>query len=213
MRKIEIVESFFKMPFKRVIEELHWDKNISINTLGKQCGVSRQTLSTIAKSMGLEIKSPLLAIETYPRRKEDHWAFGLTKKTSRVHKEHSERMKRKNPTHNIDAASRAAEGRAKLFRENPLPQEVIFCDVLKGLGVPFDFQYPFKQYVLDFFLPNKNLCIEIDSTAHWGTKRKLDAKKRDSALAACGIRTVRIDKRKLSQRDFILNILKTNNVI
>lgn len=57
---------------------------------------------------------------------------------------------------------------------------------------PFNFipQFPMSGYLLDFFSPTFNICIEVDGPEH--AHRKNHDAQRDKVLAEQGVRTLRI---------------------
>jgi len=67
---------------------------------------------------------------------------------------------------------------------------------LSNYGVDFRFQYPYYVrdhfYILDFYLPKKKICLEIDGYFHFTEKGRKKDLRRDKELINEGIRTVRI---------------------
>ena len=64
------------------------------------------------------------------------------------------------------------------------------------------FQIDEKAYFLDFFLPTKNIAIEIDGRYHQSEEQALYDKKRDEAFLSIGIRTIRFTTDELNDKDF-----------
>lgn len=102
---------------------------------------------------------------------------------------------------------------AEGFKKKPWPQEIMFGRHLKELGIENVFQHPIDSYVIDFFVPHLNLCIEIDSTFKWGKERKDHAAKRDANLKKRGYSVLRINKARVKCLADTANILKSHNVI
>lgn len=72
--------------------------------------------------------------------------------------------------------------------------EVMLWRYLRGdpQGLRFRRQHVFGSFVLDFYCPKAKLAVEIDGIAHnMGDQPAFDLK-RDEALRAAGIETVRI---------------------
>ena len=195
------------MPFNDVITILHHREKISMNELSKRCGITRQCLIGIAKSRGLKIRSVKEATRLTKNKGEKHWCFG------KKFPEQSKKMKENNPAFSNDVLSKRAETVSNTYRKNPLPQEIEFMQILDNLGVEYLFQFPIDRYVIDFFIPSKNVLIEIDSTRKWGRDRRNAAARRDKKLMSLGYNTVRICKSKLKDELFIYNVLYTNNII
>lgn len=66
------------------------------------------------------------------------------------------------------------------------------------------FQIGGKAYFLDFFLPSKNIAIEIDGPYHNTDKQKEYDKKRDEAFASIGIRTIRFTVEEMLDPEFYI---------
>jgi very-short-patch-repair endonuclease len=211
---LQVIEAYFNMPFKDVINELHWKNGQSIKCLSDQCGISRDTFQRNAKRLKLKLRSHQKAIELdVPNRSGDkHWAYGLTKENSEWAKMHSDRMKINNPCRNPEILRKKQESTAEKYRNNMLPQEMSFADILNNHNVFHLPQYVIGSYIIDFYIPRLNLCIEIDSTYKWGNDRKIAAQKKDDYLIKeRSFNVLRINKD--FKIDRILNILKANNII
>jgi very-short-patch-repair endonuclease len=75
------------------------------------------------------------------------------------------------------------------MRKNPTPFEIIIWKYLSRSqlsGFKFRRQHVVVPFIVDFFCPTKNLAIEIDGHTHDQEKDR----RRDSQLAAVGIRTL-----------------------
>lgn len=213
--KLEIsAEKHFDMPFKDIVNELHMKREISLNTLSKQSGISRQSLTNIARRLNLEVRSVSAAAKLTKNRGDRHFMFGKTKQNCTLAKKHSDRMKSFNPIHCPKAQNKRALSISKTFIKNILPQEKIFKDILESYGIDFEMQKALGKYNLDFFIPSLSLAIEIDSTDKWGKSRAIKAAKRDAdILDAFAIPTLRISRNLLGDKLSIYYILKANNIV
>ena len=76
----------------------------------------------------------------------------------------------------------------------------------RGIGFRVRRQYPVEKYVLDFYIHEARLCIEIDGPDHAEREDAI----RDGALGEIGIRTIRIPWKDIPDKlDFWLNEIKT----
>jgi very-short-patch-repair endonuclease len=95
--------------------------------------------------------------------------------------------------------------------KNPTSAEVAFSDILKKLKISFQAQYPISgRYILDFYLRDYNLGIEIDGSQHKNKEvRKKDICKVIEAKKN-GIKVIRYrNKTVLNNKSFVKNdILK-----
>lgn len=88
------------------------------------------------------------------------------------------------------------ERAADFMRENPTLAEAAMWKILEPLGFKRQWEFMTKTknglyslYVLDFFLPELKLCVEVDGGVHKRTKGR--DRRRDTRLAGEGIRTLR----------------------
>lgn len=108
---------------------------------------------------------------------------------------------------------------AKRLRANATKWERIIYRYLKELGIHFKFQDPIVirkkyLYIMDFFIPDTNICIEIDSKQHHTSKE--DVKKdriRTRRLKSEGIFVIRLWNSHVSvmERDTLKKILEIPN--
>lgn len=212
---LEKIEKHFNMPFPNVINDLHWKKGLSIKRLSSECGVSRDTFDKNAKRLNLKLRKhrDSIILDIPNRAGKNHWAYGKRKDNSEWCRMHSDRMKKDNPCSNGDILRKKQESTAIIYRNNMLPQEKAFAQILDKYSVKHEAQYVIDSYIIDFFIPSLNLCLEIDSTDKWGKERRKAAQKKDLFLSKKGYLILRINKRHLKDKDHILNVLKTNNVI
>lgn len=214
MSALNRIENFFGKDFNFVINKLHWKDGISLFELSNKCGVSRDVFQRECKKRNLKLMSCSEAkLRSNKCKGKNHWAFGLTKETSAWAKKTSERMKKNNPSLNKETREKISFSISKRFKNNLLPQEIKALGFISKLySEEILVQHPVGSYIADFLLPKINVIIEIDSSSKWGTDRRLSAEKRDKILLNKGFKTIRINKNDLSF-DFMLNVLKANNVI
>lgn len=82
--------------------------------------------------------------------------------------------------------------------------ELRLLDILESLSVEFLYQHPMRPYVVDFYLPQYNLIIEVDGPYHKYQKRK--DSKRDSYFRKRGIQTYRTESGATSKEE-VLKVL------
>ena len=167
---------------------MHWKEKKSIKSLSDSCGISRDTFDKNAKTLDIKLRSIKDAAKITNNRGKKHWAFGLRKENSTWAKKHSVRMKKNNPCSNPETLRKKQETTANTYRKNPLEQEKIFGKILRNHNIKYEDQHPIGAYIIDFFIPNLNLCIEIDSTFKWGTERRRSASIKDEYLTKLGFK-------------------------
>lgn len=101
-------------------------------------------------------------------------------------------------------------------KANATDGEKAMKDVLEKNGIAFEFQKPClvcgKSYIMDFFLPNYGVCIEVDGGYHDTQEQLIKDRERTNRLAMTGILVVRftneeaLDRRKV--KHFIDNVLQ-----
>lgn len=207
------IESFFKLPLEKIISELHHKQKESINSISKKCGVSRQTITNLCTKNGLRIRSVKEATEITKNKGDQHWSYGLTKKSDKRIKKHSVRMKKNNPSRNKQTRIKMSNSIASYFRKLSLPQEIEFKKYLDQYGLKYEYQYPIEQYVIDFYLSDLKVCIEIDSIHKWGKERRFKAGIKDEFLKSLGYKIIRVPKLKVSDSVYISDLLYRNNII
>lgn len=201
------------MPFDKIISELHWKDGLSIFELSKRSGFSRDCFQKEAKKLNLKLMNRHeAALRKYDHHK--HWATGLNKENSEFGKMHSLRMKNNNPSFNPKIREKMSKTLSDNFKKKLWPQEIKFKEYLdKYCKYKYETQVPIKQYIIDFFIPDLNLCIEIDSTDKWGKDRFIAATTKDRILMDLKFRVLRINKRYLSNELYIVDILNSYNII
>ena len=181
------IENFFKMPFHKIIEELHIKQCRSVHSLGNEMGISHTPFVRLAKKYKLKL-----------RNKSEASSLAL---------------KLKNPIHNPEIAAGKAKIMAEQYRNNPLPQEKLFAEILNQNNIEAIFQYPLDKYIIDYYIPSLNLCIEIDSTHKWGHHRRFKNREKDIFLTKKGFKILRISKNWVEEASVIFNILNANNIV
>lgn len=154
------------MPFDKVITELHWKQMWSVNRIAKECGISHTPIINLCKLTNLKL---------------------------RTHSEASSESIKKVNANVLHREKRARTIRG-IYSKNILPQEKEFKKYLDALGIKYEMQYPIGPYNIDFFIPNKRLCIEIDSTYKWGNGRIKAADTKDKLLKDKGFTVIRLNK-------------------
>jgi very-short-patch-repair endonuclease len=82
---------------------------------------------------------------------------------------------------------------ARRLRRSMTPAEIRLWNGLRGrrLG-KFRRQHPLGQFILDFYCPAARLCVEVDGGVHDHSDQQERDRARTEALAALGIRVVRV---------------------
>ncbi len=81
----------------------------------------------------------------------------------------------------------------RLRREMTKPEVVLWLHLRETgtMGLRFRRQHPVGPYVLDFYCPSANLCIEVDGFAHTTTEVARHDERRTRWLESQGIRVLR----------------------
>ena len=81
---------------------------------------------------------------------------------------------------------------ARTLRKNMTKEEKhLWYDFLKKLPMTVNRQKNIGNYIVDFFIAQKRVVIEIDGSQHYEPEHKLADKKRDSDFYALGITVLR----------------------
>ena len=81
---------------------------------------------------------------------------------------------------------------AKELRKNMTPEEKhLWYDFLRYLPMTVKRQYVVGNYILDFFIPSKNIAIELDGSQHYDFEAREADAVRDSLLSSVGIKVIR----------------------
>jgi very-short-patch-repair endonuclease len=97
-------------------------------------------------------------------------------------------------------------------RNYPTKSELIIKGKLERLGINFIFQYPViiknKLYILDFYLPDNKLYIEVDGSTHNSeSAKRYDNIRKQAINKELHIREVRI-KNNHCESVILINILR-----
>ena len=81
---------------------------------------------------------------------------------------------------------------ARELRKNMTPEEKhLWYDLLKRLPLNVRRQHNIENYVVDFYIADKKIVIEVDGLQHESLEHKEADKKRDEDLAKWGITVLR----------------------
>ena len=81
---------------------------------------------------------------------------------------------------------------AKDLRKNMTPEERhLWYDFLKKLPINVRRQHNIENYIVDFYIAEKKIVIEIDGAQHSLPENRESDKKRDIDLSAWGIKVLR----------------------
>ena len=81
---------------------------------------------------------------------------------------------------------------AKELRKNMTPEEKhLWYDFLKKLPYNVHRQHNIGNYIVDFYIAEKKIVIELDGLQHLSREHKEEDEKRDSNLSLWGIKVLR----------------------
>ena len=81
---------------------------------------------------------------------------------------------------------------AKTLRKNMTPEEKkLWYDFLCRLPFTVRRQHNIENYIVDFYIAEKKIVIEVDGIQHLSTENKIADAERDSALSKWGITVLR----------------------
>ena len=90
---------------------------------------------------------------------------------------------------------------AQTLRKNMTPEEKhLWYDFLKRLPVTVNRQKNIGDYIVDFFIANKRIVIEIDGSQHNMPENKIADEKRDNELRKLGITVLRYTNLDVNNR-------------
>lgn len=104
------------------------------------------------------------------------------------------------------------------LRRKSTKYEKMLCKKLNYLNISYIHQYPIfdlkMQYIVDFYLPEYNLIIEVDGVIHNELSQKLKDKMRDLFLKRKGYKLIRISNEKLLNMnyDFLISIINNYRI-
>ena len=91
---------------------------------------------------------------------------------------------------------------AQALRKNMTPEEKhLWYDFLKRLPMKAHRQYNIGNYIVDFYIPKKQLVIEIDGIQHSAKDNKEKDQTRDTFLEGQGLRVLRFPNESI-RRNF-----------
>ena len=105
---------------------------------------------------------------------------------------------------------------AQALRKNMTPEEKhLWYDLLKRLPIKTHRQYNIGNYIVDFYIPKKQLVIEIDGVQHLTQEHKEKDRARDKYLEEQGLTVLRFPNRSIRENfadvcQIILNHIKVN---
>ena len=92
----------------------------------------------------------------------------------------------------MKAYNKALVRNAQALRKNMMPEEKhLWYDFLKRLPIKAHRQYNIGNYIVDFYIPQKQLVIEIDGIQHRTEEHKEKDQARDNFLEEQGLRVLR----------------------
>ncbi len=81
---------------------------------------------------------------------------------------------------------------ARALRKNMTPEEKhLWYDLLKRLPYNVKRQKNIENYIVDFYIAEKKIVIEVDGIQHLSPENKQSDEKRDACLASWGISVLR----------------------
>ena len=90
---------------------------------------------------------------------------------------------------------------AKALRKNMTDEEKhLWYDFFKKLPVTVNRQKVIGDYIVDFFVAEQRIAIEVDGTQHGDPEQREKDKKRDFELRSLGIRVLRYTNKDVCQR-------------
>ena len=89
---------------------------------------------------------------------------------------------------------------AQTLRKNMTPDEKhLWYDFLKKLPMKVHRQYIIGKYIVDFYIPKKQLVIEIDGIQHLTKEHAEKDQTRDRYLESNGLRVLRFPNRSIRE--------------
>lgn len=91
---------------------------------------------------------------------------------------------------------------AQELRKNMTPEEkMLWYKLLKKLPVTVKRQHRIENYIVDFYIPQKKIVIELDGKQHLMKENALADEMRDQKMHEWGIRVIRIPN-SIINKDF-----------
>ena len=102
---------------------------------------------------------------------------------------------------------------ARELRKNMTPEERhLWYDFLKKLPLNVRRQHNLENYIVDFYIAEKKVVIEIDGIQHSSQEHKAKDELRDSALNVWGIKVLRYSNKDINDNfisvanDILINL-------
>ena len=92
---------------------------------------------------------------------------------------------------------------------NPTKYEKIVKDYLDSLGIEYEFQCLKWGSIVDFYLPEYKIVIEVDGKHHCYGRQKITDHNRDVKYALGRIKTIRLQNADVYNGNYV-NIIRTN---
>lgn len=90
---------------------------------------------------------------------------------------------------------------ARMLRKNMTPEEKhLWYDFLKRLPFNVRRQHNIENYIVDFYIAEKKIVIEVDGAQHYSPEHKAADEQRDAALAVWGITVLRYSNADIRNR-------------
>lgn len=93
----------------------------------------------------------------------------------------------------------------KSNKENPTKAETVMKEILELNGFIYEFQKPCcvegKTYIMDFFLPEYGICLEVDGCYHDDKEQLIKDRERTNKLSKHGILLVRYSNEEVFGRE------------
>ena len=88
---------------------------------------------------------------------------------------------------------------AQVLRKNMTPEEkVLWYGFLKKLPITVKRQHRIENYIVDFYIAEKKIVIELDGRQHLMEENKIADKIRDKKLSEWGITVIRISNKDIN---------------
>ncbi len=89
---------------------------------------------------------------------------------------------------------------ARTLRMNMTPEERhLWYDFLKRLPVNVRRQYPIGNHIVDFYISEKKIVIELDGIQHTSPEHRKADEERDKTLAGWGLRVLRYTNQQVNR--------------
>ena len=89
---------------------------------------------------------------------------------------------------------------ARTLRKNMTPEENhLWYDFLKKLPMNVKRQFNIENYIVDFYIAEKKVVIEVDGIQHTSPEHKMSDRMRDKELSKWGITVLRYSNKDINQ--------------